>query len=145
MRLLWHIRIVVLEALGLSLVDELTLHLILHFCHQGVDCLVLGRHVHLNLLLTGALHHNVLTLHHRHLHLALHHRLHLLLLGNERDLKGTSVLGIVDHIENHIHVQLTHTSLFNKILHSEHVKTHLLGLLEELLPLLHEVLRNGLG
>lgn len=128
----------VLVALSLCLVHELALHLTLHLRHHGIDCLILGLHVHHHwLLLTRGLHHNLLSLHHGHLvllHLllTLELLLLLLLLWHERDLQGTLVVRVIDHVEHDIHVQLTHTFIVNKVLDSEHIKTHLLSLLQEL-------------
>lgn len=124
--------------MGLSLVDELTLHLLLHAAHHWVLSLHILRVHHDWLGIAGSLHHHGLTVLLRgHLLLILSlHWWHHLLRGPDRcqlDFQGAAEVRIANVVKHDVHVILAEASLVDEVLNCEHVQSHLLSLLQEVL------------
>lgn len=123
------VRVVVLVSLSLGLVDELTLQLLLHLAHHPVLRLHVLLRLHHNGLPVRSLHHHGLTLRHgRHLlWVSSHGRHHRLLVSQRRhnwlqlNLQGAPEVGVVDIVQNDVHVHFAQAFLFNEVLDREHV------------------------
>ena len=106
-----------------------------------------GRHVclhHAHHLVTHSLHHWILSLIERHLLLLHLHLLHVWRLLLHHHLlwrfEHIYVVGIVHVVEKVVHLHFADAALVKEVLSCVKVETHLRGLLQEPLLLVHEVL-----
>ena len=105
-----------------------------------------GRHVglhHAHHLLAHCIHHRIYSLIVRHLLLLHLHLLHVWLLLHHHLLwrfKHINVGGIAHVVEKVVHLHFADAALVEEVLSRVQVDTHLLGLLQEPLLLIHEVL-----